>query len=345
MLITGNTFWGRYTNDWSMASPLKRAYPFSRLNEFHREQYDAWISGLECPTVPDLHISSAAMDETLEFNCDPSYLTEAARWFTAFTLANNHTDNQGAEGFQTTRQQLDAHHIQYFGHYDPRVTEDACDIIRVPVTVTLSDNKMTQGGLPVAMCGYHGVFRIPDEAAIAQIGVYSQYMPVLAFPHMGEEYKPGPDALKTRVYRSMIDAGADAVLADHPHWVQSTESYKGHLIAYSMGNFMFDQQNSAEVTRSAAIRLTLAIRDVDATQFKAWLEVGERCGTYHDECLETIRARHLTKLPYTMQFGAIGTNDGDKITKPATDAQTTSILERLQWQRTMSQLTPPYSSL
>ena len=47
VLVLGNTFCGRNINEWSMASPLKQAYPFSRLNEFHREQYDAWLSGLE----------------------------------------------------------------------------------------------------------------------------------------------------------------------------------------------------------------------------------------------------------------------------------------------------------
>lgn len=345
MLIMGNSFWGRYTNDWAMAHPLKQTYPFSRLNEFHRDQYDAWISGLECPTVPGLSISSAQMDETLAFNCDPSYLAEAAKWFTAFTLANNHTDNQGTDGFTTTRQQLDAHHIQYFGHYDPRVTDDVCDVIRVPATVALDDQKTRPGAFPVAMCGYHGVFRIPDEAAIAQMKVYGEYMPVLAFPHMGEEYKAAPDELKTKLYRSMIDAGADAVLGDHPHWVQTTESYKGHLIVYSMGNFMFDQQKSVEVTRSAAIRLTLTIKGVENKQLARWLAIADHCSGYHDTCLETIRAEKLVKLPFTMQFGVIGTDDGGKITKPATEQQTASILDRLQWSRTMSQLQSPYSSL
>lgn len=347
MLVTGNTFWGRYINDWAMASPLKQAYPFSRLHEFHRDQYDAWISGLECPTVPGLNISSATMDKTLEFNCDPSYLAEAAKWFTAFTLANNHTDNQGAGGFATTRQQLDAHHIQYFGHYDPRAIDDICEIISLPVTTTQSNNQAKPGMLPVAMCGYHGVFRIPSDEAIAQIKRYSRTMPVLVFPHMGEEYKPAPDELKTRLYRAMIDAGADVVLGDHPHWIQSTESYKGHLIVYSMGNFMFDQQNGTEVTRSAAIRITLATdtTPVESIQLQKWLALGEKCATYHDACLDLIQSEKLNKLPLAMRFGVIGTNDSGKITKPATEPQTKSILDRLNWQQTVSQLGAPYGGL
>lgn len=345
VLVLGNTFWGRYINDWSMASPLGRAYPFSRLNEFHRDQYDAWLSGLECPTVPGVNMTSAEMDATLTFNCDPSYLAEAAKWFTAFTLANNHTDNQGIEGFEITKQELDKNSIQYFGHYDPRALDDLCDVISLPVTVTLDDNTTAKGDLPVAMCGYHGVFRIPSEEAIDKMTEYAKYMPVLAFPHMGVEYEAEPDALKTATYRSMIDAGADVVLGDHPHWIQTTESYKGHLIVYSMGNFMFDQQDTPEVVRSAAIRLVMDARDADTKQLAAWLELGETCKAYHDDCLEQAMQKNLKKLNITYAFDAIGTNDSGKIVKPATGPQQASILERLRWKQTISQLRPPYGGL
>ena len=43
------------------------------------------------------------------------------------------------------------------------------------------------------------------------------------------------------IARQAIDAGADIVIAHHPHVLQGFEFYKGHLIAYSMGNFVFDQ--------------------------------------------------------------------------------------------------------
>lgn len=345
VLVLGNTFWGRYINDWSMASPLKQAYPFSRLSEFHRDQYDAWLSGLECPTVPDVNMTSAEMEATLTFNCDPSYLPEAAKWFTAFSLANNHTDNQGVEGFTATKQELEGQGIQYFGHYDPRALDDLCDVISLPVTVTLDNQTSVKGDLPVAMCGYHGVFRVPSEEAVSKMTEYAQYMPVLAFAHMGVEYKPEPDTLKIETYRSMVDAGADVVLGDHPHWVQTTESYKGRLIVYSMGNFMFDQQDTQEVVRSAGIRMVMNVSGVDTEQLAAWLELGATCKAYQDDCLGQAMAKHLAKLPVTYQFGVVGTNGGGKIVKPVTDAQQTSILERLRWKQTMSQLRPPYSSL
>ena len=345
VLFTGNIYWGRYINDWSMASPLKYAYPFSRLNEFNRDQYNAWISGLECPVVSGINMTSAEEDNTLTFNCSPEYLSEAAKWFTAVTLANNHTDNQGIDGFTETKQQLKTAGIQYFGHYDPRVIDDVCEVISLPVSVINDDKSVTKGNLPVAMCGYHGVFRIPTPESVAVMEKYSKYMPVIAMPHMGADYKSAPDQLKIDFDHSLIDGGADMVLGDHPHWIQNTESYNGHLIVYSMGNFIFDQQDTAEVVRSAAINVVMKTGDNDTTLLSKWLALGETCAVFKDDCLKQAEDQGLTKLQINYQFGVVGSNDSDKIVKPATVDQQNSILQRLNWQSTINGLRSPYSSL
>lgn len=345
MLFLGNTYWGRYINDWSMVSSLKYKYPFSRLNEFHRDKYDAWISGLECPLKTGVSMTSAEEDSTLTFNCSPNYLPEAAKWFTAFTLANNHTDNQGIDGFNETRQQLDKFGIQYYGHYDPRVIDDICEVIAMPVTISKDDNSISKGKLPVALCGFHAVFRIPTPEAVAEMAKYGKYMPVIAAPHMGVEYKTISDQLKVDFYRSLIDGGADMVIGDHPHWIQGTEAYKGHLIVYSMGNFLFDQQDQPDVVRSAGINVVMKTGADKPEMLSKWLALGDTCATFKDDCLVQAEKQGLTKLGMTYKFGVVGTNDGDKIVKPATPAQQTSILERLNWQSTMNNLRSPYSSL
>ncbi len=345
VLFLGNTFWGRYIDDWSMASKLKYAYPFSRLNEFNRDQYNAWVSGLECPMVAAVHTTSAEMDNTLTFNCSPDYLPEAAKWITVFTLANNHTDNQGAAGFKETQTHLDKYGIQYFGNYDPTVTGDICEVVSIPATV-LNDNNLTiTGKIPVALCAFHGVFQIPPATSVAVMAQYSKYMPVIAMPHMGAEYKTAPDQIKIDFYRSLIDGGADMVLGDHPHWIQTSESYKGHLIVYSMGNFLFDQQDTPEVVRSAGINVVIKTSDDNSGLLSKWLEVGSKCQVYKDNCLALVQKQNLKKLKIKYQFGVVGTNDSDKIVKPATAVQQTDILNRLQWQTTVNQLQPPYSSL
>jgi hypothetical protein len=344
-LFLGDIYWGRYMNDWSMASELKTAYPFSRLSEFNRDSYDAWVANLECPTVAGFTQTSQEEDTTLSFNCSPSYLPEAAQWFNIVSLANNHTDNRGVAGFAETKQQLDKNSMQYFGHYDPDVLDDVCEVVAFPVTVTYDDKSTKHQKIPVALCGYHGVFKIPSAASIAQIQKYASLMPVIAMPHMGVEYKTAPDSLKEATYRAMIDAGADMVLANHPHWVQTTESYKGKLIVYSMGNFIFDQQANKEVTRSAAINVVMNTSNASKDQLSSWLSLGDSCATFKDTCLDKARSQNLTELPIEYRYGVVGTNSANKITKPATAAEQAEILQRLNWAQTMSQLQSPQGSL
>lgn len=344
-LFSGDVYWGRYTNEQAQKSPLGTAYPFSRLNEFHRDNYDAWVADLECPVTSGAHPTAAEEEATLTFNCSPDYLPEAAKWFTVFSLANNHTDNQGGQaGVKETRQHLETNGIQYFGNPDPEILDDVCEVVSFPVHYTMSDTSVKKGFLPVALCGYHGVFKIPSAASLAVMQKYSKVMPVIAYPHSGAEYKPAPDEIKTTLYRAMIDNGADVVLGDHPHWIQPTESYKGHLIVYAMNNFMFDQQFNLEVTRAANVDLTLTLaKNADTSQLTQWLAVGEQCKTFHDDCLATIESKQLTKLDFEWHFAIVASRDDGYLAHPASAADTTAILDRLKWSQTVAQLQPPYN--
>lgn len=343
MLFFGNAFWGRRTNTLAMASDLQYAYPFSGLAGFERDTYNAWIAGLECPMVADYTPSAYQEEKLLSFNCNPDYLPEAKKWFTVFTLANNHTDNQGVAGFTETQKHLDEHGIQYFGHYDPKNLDNVCDVIAMPATATLTDETTKTVNLPVALCGYHGFLELPPQESLAVMQQYSAYMPVIAMPHAGTEYKPAPNDIIAKLYRRMIDNGADMVLGDHPHWVQTTESYNGHLIVYSMGNFMFDQQGSQELTRSAGINVRMTTPNAD--QLQQWIDLAVTCKNYHDDCLAHAKAKNLSKLPYTFTFGVVGTDSSDRITKPASGSIQASIVDRMQWQQTMGQLHSPYNAL
>jgi hypothetical protein len=78
---------------------------------------------------------------------------------------------------------------------------------------------------------------------------------------------------------------------------------------------------------------------------KKWLALGETCVAFKDDCLAQVIAQKLTKLNISYQIGVVGTNDADKIVKPATTEQQASILQRLNWQTTIENLQAPYSSL
>ena len=59
--------------------------------------------------------------------------------------------------------------------------------------------------------------------------------------HSGIQYAGYPQNKMVKATHDCIDAGADIVIAHHPHVLQGMEWYKGKLIAYSMGNIVFDQ--------------------------------------------------------------------------------------------------------
>ena len=75
---------------------------------------------------------------------------------------------------------------------------------------------------------------------------------VIVLAHWGVEYEDHPRPEVVAAAYAMIEAGATAVIGDHPHWVQSVERYRGAYVAYGVGNFVFDQMWSEE-TREGSI--------------------------------------------------------------------------------------------
>ena len=64
---------------------------------------------------------------------------------------------------------------------------------------------------------------------------------VFVVVHGGNENVPLPSIRWQERLRELVDAGADAVVAHHPHVPQGWEMFEGSPIFYSLGNFAFDQ--------------------------------------------------------------------------------------------------------
>lgn len=59
--------------------------------------------------------------------------------------------------------------------------------------------------------------------------------------HGGFQFAPVKSEFVQRIAHAAIDAGADIVVAHHPHVIQGVELYRGKLVVYSLGNLVFDQ--------------------------------------------------------------------------------------------------------
>ncbi len=84
---------------------------------------------------------------------------------------------------------------------------------------------------------------------------------VIVMLHFGNEYATTPTSKQRELAHAAIDAGALLVVGSHPHLLQEVEEYGGGLIAYSLGNFVFDGFEG-DANTTAVLRVTLGATGV-----------------------------------------------------------------------------------
>ncbi|PIU74947.1 MAG: hypothetical protein COS76_03360 [Candidatus Portnoybacteria bacterium CG06_land_8_20_14_3_00_39_12] len=82
--------------------------------------------------------------------------------------------------------------------------------------------------------------------------------------HTGVEYQPHPNSKQKTFAKTAIDAGANLVVGHHPHVIQDFEQYKNGWIAYSLGNFIFDQDFSVETRHGQILKVTLRDKTIES---------------------------------------------------------------------------------
>lgn len=309
--------------------------PLSKLNTFSPEQYDEWIVDMECP-VTDANIPYEQQVANTIFNCRPEFLKPMSEYFTIMNLANNHVYDRGADKFPQMQQYIGEAGIQYLGNQDPSEEKDVCEVMAISVHLTKEGGESDEGTLPIAFCAWHYFEREPLEGEIDVINQYTEIMPVVGLMQVGQEYQAKADERQRSVGRQIIDGGAEFVIGNSPHWVQDSDVYKGRLIFYSTGNFIFDQLD-AETNRGANIEVSMTVA-YDENVAK-WLALGETCEAHYDDCLAQAKERGLTKINPEFTFGLVASTTGYKeITQKASDSVQAAVEKRANWTQTLQQL-------
>ena len=78
---------------------------------------------------------------------------------------------------------------------------------------------------------------------------------VIVGANWGVEYTSNPIAFQRDIAAVAVDAGATFLFGNHPHWVQAVEHFDDALVAYSFGNFIFDQDWSIQTTQGMLMEL------------------------------------------------------------------------------------------
>lgn len=165
--------------------------------------------------------------------------------FDALSLANNHMLDYGAEALDDTVAALQDAGI---GHAGAGKNTDAA---WMPASIE------TSNGARVAFLAFshvvppgfwsgpdkHGVASGKNDLALIDKAIRAakkSHDYVIVSFHWGVEYEDNANSDQVKKARRAVDAGADMVLAHHPHVIQGIEFYNGRLIAYSLGDFVFD---------------------------------------------------------------------------------------------------------
>lgn len=86
--------------------------------------------------------------------------------------------------------------------------------------------------------------------------------------HFGEEYQVKSNDRQKYLSRLAIDSGAKIVVGHHPHVIQETETYKDGVIAYSLGNFIFDQSFSKETMEGGVLEIIIQDKAIKSSTLK-----------------------------------------------------------------------------
>ncbi len=103
-----------------------------------------------------------------------------------------------------------------------------------------------------------GILIVKDEFVNRLIQSALQRTDVLIVSfHFGEEYQKNANSRQKKLAHLAIDSGAKIVVGHHPHVIQEVERYKNGVIAYSLGNFIFDQNFSEETMQGLVLEIIL----------------------------------------------------------------------------------------
>jgi hypothetical protein len=199
-----------------------------------------------------------------QFNYHPSLvpaLVEAG--FDVVSTSNNHAMDRRSLGVDRTIDALHAAGLPFVGtrrsdddHPTWSAITEAKGVRVGWVGCTFSTNGIADPKNQVLSC-------YEDKSTVLSTirSLAREVDAVIVTPHWGVEYEHTPEAREKALAREMLEAGALAILGNHPHVVQpmekvTTSDGREGFVIYSMGNFVSGQPN---VPRRSSLVLYLGL--------------------------------------------------------------------------------------
>ena len=258
-------------------------FPFRSVSGLLRGA-DLAFANLECSISC---LGTAKKGKEVVFRADPRVvdgLRDAG--IDIVSVANNHATDYGSEALLETLDILSHNGIVYIGggansaaaHRTGRFTVNGLRVLFLGYSYKFDMVVEAKKGLPGVAIAPAKQIALDIEEARKSADV------VIVSFHWGWEYSDHPDQQTRALAHLAVEAGADVVIGHHPHVIQGVETYKGALICYSLGNFIFDQ-HGIRVRRGLMLRCILdrsGFRQanlmpvvIDASEYRPALATGE----------------------------------------------------------------------
>jgi poly-gamma-glutamate synthesis protein (capsule biosynthesis protein) len=210
------------------------------------------------------------MHNLYSFQMDPSVIpVMAGAGIDILSVANNHVGDYGRASYVDTLARLKENEILYTGGGNNASEAETPTIIEKygmkigflgfsdvgPEWMKAEEDK------PGLLLANNPRFSEIIENASKQVDFL-----VVSF-HFGDEYKDKHNQRQETLAHKAVDAGAKLVIGSHPHVIEDTEIYSKKdctqssctsLIAYSLGNFIFDQSFSEKTMQGMLLQIKLS---------------------------------------------------------------------------------------
>ena len=193
----------------------------------------AWAN-LESPLTTRPRVTEG---RDLRASTDAVYALSAAS-FDVVGLSNNHALDAGVAGLLETRRLLQEAGIG-------SVVASPVRRALSPVSLVFLAFDDTAGRLDMEAV---------QEAVSASAGAADF---VVVSMHWGAEYQAAPTARQRAMATDLVKAGVHLVIGHGPHVLQRVEWIGDTLVAYSLGNFLFDQPYPMDCRQGTVLWITL----------------------------------------------------------------------------------------
>ena len=232
------------------------------------------------------------------FNTPDAYAEAiASAGFDLLTTANNHSNDKNEPGILRTLDILDQNGLSHVGTYRTAKEREEIKLISINnILFAFLSYSYSTNGIPLVPGHEYTVNLLNRDLIYSDIQRAKALNPdfIIVLPHMGDEYAEQPSSRYKEWVRFMFEAGADIVLASHPHVLQPItvetviDEDGGSRLCfahYSLGNFVSGQRT---IPRDEGIILNLYFekkndepaRLINASFIPTWVQYINSRGVY-----------------------------------------------------------------